>query len=167
MTNGTRRRWGVSVTHWPLFTPGKTRYPFYRRLGGPQCQSGQLRKISPPLPGIPSPDRPARSRSLYRLSYPAHTPFLHANINRTILSNCYHEYPQDSCKLVLKTVRCVWNPKHLDDVSSKLSDIKFHFKKILASWLWTENTCTDRRNNFILIAAPHGYECAWKKKTYS
>jgi hypothetical protein len=49
MTNSTRRRWGVNVTPRPLFTPGKTRYPFYRKLGGPQGQSGQVRKISPPL----------------------------------------------------------------------------------------------------------------------
>ena len=48
--------------------PGKTRYPLYRRLGGPQCRSGPVRKISPPT-GIRSPDRPARSESLYRLSY--------------------------------------------------------------------------------------------------
>jgi hypothetical protein len=34
--HGTRRVWGVSVTPRPLFTPGKTRYPLYRRLGGPQ-----------------------------------------------------------------------------------------------------------------------------------
>ena len=27
--------------------PGKTRYPLYRRLGGPQGGSGRLRKISP------------------------------------------------------------------------------------------------------------------------
>jgi len=40
--------------------PGKTRYPFYRRLGGPQDRSGQVQKISPPI-GIRSPDRPARS----------------------------------------------------------------------------------------------------------
>ena len=51
--------------------PGKTRYPSYGRLGGPQGQSGQVRKISPPT-GIRSPDHPARSQSLYRLSYPAH-----------------------------------------------------------------------------------------------
>ena len=48
--------------------PGKTRYPLYRRLGGPQGRSGWVLKISPPT-GIPSPDRPARSKSLYRLSY--------------------------------------------------------------------------------------------------
>ena len=28
--------------------PGKTRYPLYRRLGGPQGRSGRVRKISPP-----------------------------------------------------------------------------------------------------------------------
>jgi len=27
--------------------PGKTRYPLYRRLGGRQGRSGQVRKISP------------------------------------------------------------------------------------------------------------------------
>jgi hypothetical protein len=31
--------------------PEKTRYPLYRRLGGPQGRSGQMRKISPP-PGF-------------------------------------------------------------------------------------------------------------------
>ena len=31
--------------------PGKTRYPLYRRLGGPLGRSGQARKISP-LPGF-------------------------------------------------------------------------------------------------------------------
>ena len=51
--------------------PGKTRYPLYRRLGGLQGRSGHVRKISPPT-GIRSPDRPARSQSLYRLRYPAH-----------------------------------------------------------------------------------------------
>ena len=31
--------------------PGRTRYPLYRRLGGPQGRSGRVRKISPP-PGF-------------------------------------------------------------------------------------------------------------------
>jgi len=47
--------------------PGKTWYPFYRRLGGPQGQSGQS---CPHWDSIP--DRPARSQSLYRLSYTDH-----------------------------------------------------------------------------------------------
>ena len=52
-------------------TSGKTWYPLYRRLGGPQGRSGYVRKISPPTVNR-SPDRPARSQSLYRLSYRAH-----------------------------------------------------------------------------------------------
>ena len=52
--------------------PGKTRYPLYRRLVGSQGRSGQVREISLPT-GIRSPDRPARSQQLYRLSYPAHS----------------------------------------------------------------------------------------------
>ena len=35
----TRRAWVVSVTPRPPLPPGKTRYPFYRRLGGPQGRS--------------------------------------------------------------------------------------------------------------------------------
>ena len=53
--------------------PGKTRYPFYRRLGEPQGRSGRGGKSRSHRDSIP--DRPARSQSLYRLSYPAH---LHA-----------------------------------------------------------------------------------------
>ena len=71
MTTALEGGWGVSVTPRPLFTPRKTRYPLYRRLGDPQGRSGPVRKISPPT-GIRSPDRPARSQSLYRLRYPAH-----------------------------------------------------------------------------------------------
>ena len=38
--------------HAPAALPtGKTRYPLHRRLGGPQAQSGRVRKISP-LPGF-------------------------------------------------------------------------------------------------------------------
>jgi hypothetical protein len=61
--------WVVSATPRPLYPPVKTRYPLYRRLGGPQGRYGRLRKILLPT-GIRSPDRPARSEFLYRLSYP-------------------------------------------------------------------------------------------------
>ena len=50
-------------------TPGKTRYPLYRGLGEPQNRSGQVRKNLVPT-GIRLQDRPAHSKSLYRLSYP-------------------------------------------------------------------------------------------------
>ena len=38
--------------------PGKTRYPLYRRLGGPQGRSGLVRKISPHRDSIPGPSSP-------------------------------------------------------------------------------------------------------------
>ena len=58
---------GVNVT--PLrFTAWKeTRYSLHRRPAEPQGRSGRLRKIPSP-PGF-DPGRPARSESLYRLSY--------------------------------------------------------------------------------------------------
>jgi hypothetical protein len=67
---------------WSASRPGRALpqgkylwYPLYRRLGGPQSGSvhrGQ-RKNPLPLPGIEprSPGRPARSQTLYCLSYPA------------------------------------------------------------------------------------------------
>ena len=60
--HGTRRGWGVSVTPRPHFTPGKTRYPLYRRLGGLRDQSGQVRKISPPPGFDPRSVQPIASR---------------------------------------------------------------------------------------------------------
>ena len=42
--------------------PGKTRYPLYRRLCGPQDRSGQLRKISPPPGFDPRTAQPTASR---------------------------------------------------------------------------------------------------------
>jgi len=61
---------GGGQRHAPTaLPPGKTWYPLYRRVGGPQGRSGRVRKIFTP-PGFDPPDRPARSESLYRLSYP-------------------------------------------------------------------------------------------------
>ena len=57
--HGTRRG------EWPASRPGrtlplgKTRYPLYRRLGGPQGRSGLEENVA--STGIRSPDRPARS----------------------------------------------------------------------------------------------------------
>ena len=53
-------------------SPGNTRYTLYRRLGGFQGRSGQVRKISPPLGFNPCIAQPVASR-LYRLIYPGHT----------------------------------------------------------------------------------------------
>ena len=53
---------GWSTPRPGRFTPGKTWYPLYRRLGGPRGQSGRVRKISP-LPGFdPRTVQPVVSR---------------------------------------------------------------------------------------------------------
>jgi len=66
--HGTRRSKGSASRSGSSLPLGKTRYPLYRRLGGPQGRSRKVLKISPPI-GIRSPGSPARSQSLYRLSY--------------------------------------------------------------------------------------------------
>jgi hypothetical protein len=49
--------------HAPVALPsGKTRYPLYRRLGGPQGQSRRVRKISPPTGFDPRTFQPVASR---------------------------------------------------------------------------------------------------------
>ena len=49
--------------HAPVaLPPGKTRYPLYRRLGGPQDRSGRVRKISPPPEFDPRIVQPIASR---------------------------------------------------------------------------------------------------------
>ena len=70
-----------SQLHW-LYPQEWTRYPLCRRLSGPQSRCGRVRKISPPT-GIPSPDHPAHSESLYPLSYAGPPPYscvIHFNI---------------------------------------------------------------------------------------
>ena len=69
--HGTRRGWGVSVTPRPLFTLGKDAVPIVQEAGwapGPVWTGAE--NLAPT--GIRSPDRPARSQSLYRLRYPAY-----------------------------------------------------------------------------------------------
>jgi len=71
LDHGTRRGWGVSVTPWPLFTPGKDPVPIVEEAGWAQgpVWTG-VENLAPTR--IRSSDHPARSQSLYRLSYPAH-----------------------------------------------------------------------------------------------
>jgi len=71
---GTRTGWVVSSTPRPHFTPGKDTVPILQKAGwapGPVWTGG---KSHPHRDSIP--DRPARSQSLYWLSYPAHFYFM-------------------------------------------------------------------------------------------
>jgi len=70
LDHGTRKGWEVSVTPRPLFTPGREPVPIVQEAGwapGPFWTGAE--NLAPT--GIRYPDRPARSQSLYRLSYPA------------------------------------------------------------------------------------------------
>jgi len=68
--HGTRRRWVVSSTPRPLFTPGKDPVPIWQEAGwapGHVWTGGKSRLHWDSIPGPSS-----RSQSLYQLSYPAH-----------------------------------------------------------------------------------------------
>jgi hypothetical protein len=56
----------------PLFTAGKDPVPTVQEAGGGGLGPVWTGAESLAPTGIRSPDRPARSQSLYRLSYPAH-----------------------------------------------------------------------------------------------
>ena len=64
--------------------PGKTRYPFYRRLGGPQGRSGRAENLVPT--GVWSWTVQPIAQSLYWLSYLAHShlmcPLFSRNVSR-------------------------------------------------------------------------------------
>jgi len=70
MILGTRWGWGSAPRPDRLYPPGKTRYPLYRRLGGPKAGL-EGRKISSP-PGFDTRTVQPVAQSLYRLGYPAH-----------------------------------------------------------------------------------------------
>ena len=68
---GTIRGWVVSSTPRPHFSPGKVPIPIIQEAGRAPGQVWTGGKSRPHRDSIL--DRPARSQSLYRLSYRAHT----------------------------------------------------------------------------------------------
>jgi hypothetical protein len=82
--HGSRKGWGVSVTPRPLFTPGKD--PVLCTGGwvgaGPVWTGAENLALT----GIRSPDRPACSQSLYRLSYRAHKEHNYCTIYTHLIS---------------------------------------------------------------------------------
>ena len=61
----------VNITPRPLFTPGKDPVPLVQEAGRAPGPFWTGAEYLAPI-GIPYPDRPVRSQSLYRLSYRAH-----------------------------------------------------------------------------------------------
>ena len=79
--------------------PGKTRYPLYRRLGGPQGRSVRVRKISPP-PGFDSRTaQPVASRYTDRGVSPVNSEYkMCSNMNMlrmNALTECMLDVPQE------------------------------------------------------------------------
>ena len=106
--HGTRRGWVVSSTPRLHFTPEKDPAPILQETGwapGPVWTGG---KSCPHRHSIP--DRPARSQSLYRLSYPAHKNKYTKNKLCTELA------------LFTRLCRDIWSTKHkmLKNVSLKV-----------------------------------------------
>jgi len=87
LDHGTRGGWRFSVTPRPLFIPGKDPVPIVQEAGwapGPVWTGAE--NLAPTR--IRSPDRPARSQSLYRLSYWAHL----SNVILHWISWCPHKF---------------------------------------------------------------------------
>ena len=95
---GTRRGWVVSSTPQPQFTPGKDPVPIIQEAGwarGPVWTGGKSHLHRDSIP-----DRPARSQSLYRLSYPAHS-FKITFYSSTNITYKYDYYLLWVCEFVL------------------------------------------------------------------
>jgi hypothetical protein len=94
--------WVVKATH----RPGKTRYPLYRKLGGPKERSGQVRKFSP-LPGFdPRTVQPIASRlppGTYCLSRS-----LFVNKEPTLSVSAIHIKTNESFELLHSGYKSIW-----------------------------------------------------------
>jgi len=75
--------WVVDATPRPHYPRGKTRYPLYRRLGGPQGRSERVRKISLPPGFDPRTVQPVASRYT-DWAIPAHGEMIEMNFEVTI-----------------------------------------------------------------------------------
>ena len=89
------------------FTPGKTRYPLYKRLGGPQGRCGRTRKISPPPGFDPRTVHPVASRYTHYATRPTFHP-------RTVhpVASRYTHY----------ATRPTFDPRTVQPVASRYTD---------------------------------------------
>ena len=115
---GTRRGWVVSSTPRLSFTPGKNRYPFYRRLGGPQDRSGRAGNLVPTW---------IRSRTVQPVVSPYTDWATRPTINNyfcVILIYSLIFYPRLSYTLVSKNKRiCSDTPTSIQQFSSALIEL--------------------------------------------
>ena len=104
--NSALDRGGWSKPRLSRFIPGMSRYPSYRRLGGPQGRSGQVGKISPPPGFDPLTVKPVASRN-NDYTIPAHFDFrtLWNYVLLSTLVKVSHYYTGDG-KIVLHVPSC-------------------------------------------------------------
>ena len=91
---GTGRGWVVSSKPRPHFTPGKEPVPIVQKAGwapGPVWTGGKSRPT-----GVRSPDRPARTQSLYRLSYSAHRKCTYSPVFRIAVVGVSSQYMSEN-----------------------------------------------------------------------
>ena len=116
----------VGGQHHPpaALPPGRTRYPLYRVLGGPQGRSGRGRKISLP-PGFDPRTFQFRSESLYRLSYRGPPPVLTVSSNsRTLTPSSAKLTTASRCRTMrTSTTGAMWPNR---DIRGNLVTTGFH-----------------------------------------
>jgi len=97
MTTALERGEGSASRPGRSLSPGKTRYPLYRRLGGLQGRFGQVRKISPTQGFDPRTVQPVSSRYL---DY-AIRPLSPVPIEKSGCKNCFRKYEVPCSTLLL------------------------------------------------------------------
>jgi len=97
LDHGTGRGWGVRVTLRPFLTPGKDAVLIVQEAGWtPGSVWTGAENLAPT--GIRSPDRPARSDSLYQLRYPAQKKSNLIEISTKLHENKVRQWnPQMNC----------------------------------------------------------------------
>ena len=95
---GTRRGEWSAARPGRTLPPGKTRYPFYRRLGGPQGRSGRAENLVPTGDSIPN--RPARSSFTIPTELPGPHIALYCILPQKYLKVTGVIAPQAKCKII-------------------------------------------------------------------
>ena len=131
------------------FPPGKTRYPLYRRLGGPLGRSGQVRKISPPMGFDPRTVQPVASRYTDWATGPTTAKCEHSLYG----ANLCHNYGNH-----------LWTPcsqNHYCELRSKLIFPKNSKFRILIAAIIRQKVRKNRHKTLHNIVSIWGRHCTW------
>jgi len=122
----------VSSTPRPHFTPGKDTVPILQEAGwapGPVWTDGKYRHHRDLIP-----DRPARSQSPYRLSYPAHTEVIYMNIFLLVVTDSTRKQTQKQMKgpqVGMGSTVWWWPCNHFVlSVQARVSAIYWHYQEL-------------------------------------